>query len=273
MTGETRATGTCDGTDAGLRLFARYAHAPNARGYCGPDVGGAYQRVACGSTDPADAARARQAARQFSGAWPYQCLVAELSGLDDPLSERVGRAYWTGNDLTDMIDRVRFARALLDRFAGQAGHYWTHLEESLLPEVTATHAFHVFGVYPWSRLLGTGLPEPLMVLDSCRIRAGRVLDADDRSVRVELDGLAMAGSGLRLTEATTQTIDYRTGDGTFLPAEALATLDSSAPGAEVAVHWGFACDVLTPAEAAALRRHTTYQLRLTNARLARAGRA
>ena len=254
-------------TDPGLRLFARYAHAPNARGYCGPDVGGAYQRVACGSTDPTDAARARGAARQFSGAWPYQCLIAEQTDGADPLSEQVGRAYWTGNDLTDLVDRARFGHALLTRFAAQAGHYWAHLDEALLPEVTPTHAFHVFGVYPWSRLLPTGLPEPLMVLDSCRIRSGRVLDADDTALRVSLDTLTLDGPRLRRTDPAPRTVAYRTPDGTFIDVDALAALG---PDAEVAVHWDFACDLLTGPEATALRRHTTYQVLLTNARLERA---
>ena len=115
-------------------------------------------------------------ARGFSGAWPYQQVLAELAGIDDPLDERVVRAYWTGNELTDRVGNVRFGSALLERIRPQAGHYWGHLTDDLLAEASPTHAFHVFGVYPWSRLLETGLPEPLNVLDSCRIGWAEVVD-------------------------------------------------------------------------------------------------
>ena len=49
---------------------------------------------------------------------------------------------------------------LLDRIAAAgAGRYWTHLKPALLAEAMPTHGFHVFGVYPWTRLL-TAEPTP-----------------------------------------------------------------------------------------------------------------
>ncbi|PND48760.1 DUF6390 family protein, partial [Rhodococcus sp. ENV425] len=91
------------------------------------------------------------------------------------LDAEVVRAYWTGNALTDRIDPVEFGTRLLERLGTQAGHYWTHLTPELLAEAAPTHAFHVLGVYPWSRLLTTGMPQPVQVLDSCRIRWGTVV--------------------------------------------------------------------------------------------------
>src|SRR5574340_366291 len=162
----------------GHRLFAQYAYAPNALGYCGPSGSAGLAAVACGhGVDEQDASVDVAAlARRFSGAWPYQEILAELAGITDPLDERVVRGYWTGNELTDRTDRVRFGQTLLARLGAAAGHYWKHLTEELLVEAAPTHTFHVLGVYPWSRLLGTGMPQPLHVLDSCRIRWGTVVE-------------------------------------------------------------------------------------------------
>lgn len=249
-------------TSPGERLFARYAHAPNALGYCGPAAAAGLPQVACGGGEEVDV---RRLAAQFSGVWPYQTMMAELAGDDvDPLSEEVGRAYWTGNDLTARIDAEQLGAMLLERFAAQAGHYWTHLDEALLEEVTPTHAFHVLGVYPWTRLLHTGLSEPLHVLDSCRIRSGRVASVDDDGAWVEVDTLTWDGRVLGLSAPRPEHVARRTPDGVFAD---LAT------GDHAAIHWSFVCDRLTDDQADVLLALTERQVELTNRRLVRTGAA
>lgn len=242
------------GLSAGERLFARYAHAPNALGYCGPAAAAGLQQVACGTGEDVDV---RRLARGFSGAWPYQQMIGELAG-EDALSERVGRAYWTGNQLSHDLDARRLGEMLLERFAGQAGHYWSHLGDDLLDEVTPTHAFHVFGVYPWTRLLHTGLPEPLHVLDSCRIRTGEVLEVSPDDALVLVDTLTWDGRVLGVAEPREERVARRTPDGVFANLEV---------GHRTAIHWGFACDRLEEAESEDLLGWTERQLELTNARL------
>ncbi|MFC9789519.1 DUF6390 family protein [Rhodococcus sp. NPDC127528] len=243
----------------GHRLFARYAYAPNALGYCGPAEGRALEAVACGDGEGTDVPAL---AAMFSGAWPYQRLVAAMSGIADPLDERVGRAYWTGNELTDRIDRDRFGAEMLAEFTAAAGHYWKHLTPELLPEAAPTHAFHVFGVYPWSRLLDAGVPQPLQVLDSCRIGWGTVteirgLDAMVRSRRLEFDGT------LHLGQEQDRPSRYRAPSGVFVP-------DLRA-GDQVAVHWDFVCDRLDSEQVERLEHWTRWQLDRTNVRLTREG--
>jgi len=242
----------------GRRLFAQYVYAPNALGYCGPADAKALVSTACGHDTTTDLT---PIARRFSGAWPYQQLVARLSGRPDPLHEHVVRAYWTGNDLTESIDRAEFGAQLLDRFATQAGAYWKHLTPDLLAEAAPTHAFHVFGVYPWSRLLETGAPQPLDVLDSCRIGLGRVTSlrpegAVVRTRRLEYDGQ------LRLRPADERVVRYRTDEGTFVADLRV--------GDVVALHWDFVCDRLTPEQAEGLEYWTDWQLERTNVRLGNA---
>ena len=203
-------------------------------------------------------------APQFSGVWPYQVLIGEFVGAD-PLDERVGRAYWTGNDLTTDIDPLECGRRLLTRFAGTARHYWSHLDDSLLAEFTPTHIFHVLGVYPWTRLLAPARPEPLQVLDSCRIRVGEVAAVSTTHLDVIVDSLDYRAGLLELRAPQLERVGWRTPEGTFV--------DDPQVGDMVAVHWDFACDRLAADEATTLLELTRRQLQRTNTRLARAGAA
>lgn len=239
----------------GWRLFARYAYAPNARGYCGPPEAAQLQAVAQGGGEGVDVPAL---ARRFSGAWPYHVLMAELAGIDDPLDARIGRAYWTGSTLTREIDARRLGELLIERFSSQAGHYWKHLNGDLLNEITPTHAFHVLAVYPWSRLLVTGRPEPLEVLDSCRIRGGEVLDIDGDHLLVHAARLRWDGRQLSITEPAEERVTWwPPTDGSAPPS----------PGDFVALHWKHACDLLSGEDARELAHWTDIQIEATNHRL------
>jgi len=242
--------------DVGRRLFARYAHAPNALGYCGPAAAAALRDVACGGGEGVDV---RAIARQFSGAWPYQEVIAQLSGSGDPLDAAVVRGYWTGNDLTLGLDREAFWRALLARIKPQAGRYWDHLTDELLVEAAPTHAFHVLAVYPWSRLLGAG-PEPLRVLESCRIGWGRGSEVAPDHFVVSSSELEFDGTSLTLGSPHDRKVERL--------VEGRAFVGEATPGDIVALHWGFACDVLSEEEAGALEQSTQWQLSAMAARLA-----
>lgn len=250
---------------AGWRAFARYAHGPNALGYCGPPARSGLPglvEVALGVPE-GEQVDVPQLARSFSGAWPYQQILAGLSEVEDPLSPSVVRSYWTGGELTRRVDRTAFGAALLDHIAPLAGHYWTHLSPDLLVEAAPTHIFHVVGVYPWSRLLATGLPEPLQVIDSCRITPARVIAVEGDQLRVASRGLRFdAGAGLSLAAEAESQVSWLVDGQPFA--------DGIEVGVDVAVHWGFACDVLTPHERAELEWWTDWQLEASRPRLSRA---
>lgn len=224
----------------GVTLFARYAHAPNALGYCGPPAG-----MGAGEAD------VRAAARQFSGAWPYLQVLARLTGTVDPLDARLVEAYWLGRDLG--VDRERFGAELLALIGPQAGRQWAHLGPELLgssiDEVSADHGFHVFVVYPWSRLLGSAAGPALEVLDGCRIRCGLVVSADP--LVVTSDRLTWDGTALGLAPAAPEEI---AGSG-------------PRPGDVVAVHWDRLADRLHAEQARVLQTSTRRRLATTNARL------
>jgi Family of unknown function (DUF6390) len=79
-------------TSPGPLLFARYAYAPNALGYCGADE--PRTLLEYGDAKESDRGLA-ELARTFEGAWPYLQLIASANRIEDPLDPRVVDAYWS----------------------------------------------------------------------------------------------------------------------------------------------------------------------------------
>ena len=233
----------------GERLFARYAYSPNELGYCGPAGAAGLAAVARGEEIEFDVP---DVASHFSGAWVYQVIIGRLLGLD-PLDETVVRGYWTGNTATAGIDRAAFWDRLIAVIGPRAGAYWKHLGPSLAPEAAPSHAFHVLGVYPWSRLLDMGRPEPIGVLGDCCVRPATVT-AVGPSLTLATAALVGDGKGVRWEE-------------TAFDAPALFDRDL-AVGDRVAVHWGSVCDRLTEGEFTVLSEGLADQTDRLNARLA-----
>ena len=240
---------------SGAGMFARYAYAPNSLGYCGPHEP---STLLSGSPEQVE-----NLARRFSGAWPYLQVLAKMTGTPDPLDHRLVESYWLGGGLGAGLDPQEFTDELLAVIGPQAGHYWHHLTGDLAHEAVANHCFHVFGVYPWSRLLGKGHDrQPLNVLDNCRITWGTVLSSDGATLTVRCRRLLYDDTDkLTLSGHITRVIENGVGDR---PAAAEA-----GPGDHVALHWGRVCDRLTFDQLDTLAQSTHRQLRVTNRRLTR----
>ena len=242
-----------DPESRGVEMFARYAHAPNALGYCGPPLGATLRD---GSVD-----EVRKAATQFSGAWPYLRVLAKMTGITDPLDYRLVESYWLGGGVGANLDAGEFFDALLAIIGPQAGQYWSHLTPDLAGEAAGNHCFHVFGVYPWTRFLGRGVHEqPLSVLDNCRINWGTVISRDGDGVEVMCQGLAWDGQALTLSESSARVLDVW--------ADGYSALPDVTVGDEIAIHWDRLCGRLQPGQIQALADSTTRQLHATNQRLA-----
>lgn len=256
---------------SGAWLFARYAYAPNKLGFCGPPESAT---LATAGVDVRGVVEAdvRGAARQFSGAWHYLEVLSQLAGIADPLDLRVVESYWLGGGVNDSISGEVFGKELLARIAPRAQHYWAHLTADLLDEAAGHHSFHVFGVYPWSRLLGKfgacdappppgdSPGHPLHVLDRCRIRWGTVLAREGEQIIVSSRRLIWDGAELALSEPADELVAVAVDGLSFLP--------DVAPGDEVALHWEWLCDRLSTEQVARLQTSTLEQIERTNRRLA-----
>ena len=218
-------------SDLGALLFARYAYPPNALGYCGP--AGADAML---SRDAAEEIERR--ARRFEGAWAYLQLIAERSGIGDPLDERVVEAYWLGNDLLDNVDSAWLIDRLTQLFRGQPGGSWRQASGRAHPH----HSFQVFEVYPWIERLKPDADAPsnqvaVEIVDRCRIRTGRVLEVMGEQALVESRPLVWDGERLLAVEAIEEVAAWSVGGSTLL--------DGLSAGDTVALHWDWVCDVLT----------------------------
>lgn len=238
--------------DHGPEMFARYAYAPNALGYCGPPLGATLR--------DGSVADVRCAATQFSGAWPYLRVLAKMTGITDPLDYRLVESYWLGGGIGAGLDPDDFVDNLFAIIGPRAGRYWGHLTGELAAEAAANHCFHVFGVYPWSRLLTRGLGEqPLSVLDNCRISWGTVLSRNGNDIDVSCRGLLWDGYALSLSEPSVRHLDVWIDGYSAIPDVKV--------GEAVAIHWARLCGRLRIDQIRTLADSTARQLRVTNQRL------
>lgn len=242
----------------GPLLFARYAYAPNALGYCGADE--PRTLLEYGDAQASDRGLA-ELARTFDGAWPYLQLIAAANRIDDPLDPRVVDAYWVGNGLLDAVAPHALAHHVEDRFRGRVGRGWQDILDAVAAGAVPHHSFHVFAVYPWLGLMRTGVvDEPLRVLDQCRTTPARIQEVAGDRARVLAPLLTWSGTQLRLGPWTEREVSWR--------ADGLAFAESLRPGAWVALHWDFVCECLTPARAQRLLRATSRALGAINRRSA-----
>jgi hypothetical protein len=247
---------------AGATLFVRYAFPPNYHGACGPpDSQALFQYGAAQVVDNG----VRDLARQFNGAWPYLELIANATGIADPLDRRVVEAYWVGNRLLDRVGTRNLGDSMEDRFRARTGLQFGKVTDAVLAGGVPHHSYHVFCIYPWVGLLSDDrrYEQALMVLDRCRIRWGRIRDVRPDQLMVESRPLQFEDGRLLLGEPKVETVE-RTLDGVCL-------VDEFAPGDWVSMHWEWVCDRLEPGQLAALRHYTRLHLDVVNERLHHAG--
>jgi hypothetical protein len=240
---------------SGPVLFARYAYGPNRLGYCGPDDA---VELFGQATSGGDDAGLRRLATQFEGAFPYLQLIARANGIADPLDARVVDAYWLGNDLLRRVTPALLGDSLDVRFRRRLGtDGWQWLADKPNTGALPMHAFHVLDVFPRLGLLrGGSVDNVLHVMDSCRIRWGRVLERDGDFLVVSAVPLAVADGKLETAPPQLERIrGWRDGAG---------FVNDVAPGDVISIHWDWACDRLDARRLAALQAWTAHELAIAN---------
>lgn len=239
----------------GPQLFLRYAFMPNRLGYCGgEDHQALLDYGAEGYTDPG----LIDLAQQFEGAYPYLQVIARANGIADPLNLRVVEAYWLGNELLERVDMGALYRSLEERFRGRVGaREWSRLSAKAPAGARPHHSFHVLDVFPRAGLMRSGAAEHVLeTIEQCRIRWARVISVDGASLQVEAVPLELRDGRLELRPPQVETVVRSLNGRGFV--------DDVAKGAWVSVHWGWACDVLTPLQRSNLERYTRLHVALCN---------
>jgi hypothetical protein len=247
---------------AGPTLFVRYAFPPNYHGACGPpDSQALFEYGASGVVDEG----VRDLARQFAGAWPYLELIAQATGVGDPLARSVVEAYWVGNPLLDRVGVRSMGDSMEGRFRSHTGRQFSNVADAVCAGGLPHHSYHVFCVYPWVGLLGDDrrYEQALSVLDRCRIRWGKVHSVRPDQLMVESQPLLFDDGVLYLGPPRVEVVE-RVLDGVGL-------VDQFQVGDWVSMHWEWVCDRLDARQLKALRHYTRLHLDVVNNRLSRAG--
>jgi hypothetical protein len=233
----------------GPQLFARYAFMPNRLTYCGGDDNRAlFDYCMAGATDPG----LRALLQKFSGAMPYLQLIARCNNLADAFELRVVEAYWLGNELLESVEARALYDSLRARFARQMKADQLDLILGKAPAgAHPHHSFHVLEVCPRN-----GWPQALSFMDNCRISWGRVAMLNGATLVAEVRPLVIAGNNLALGAQERRQIARQIDGRGFI--------DAVQPGDWIAIHWGWACQVLTMRQVANLERWTQHHLRIVN---------
>jgi hypothetical protein len=240
---------------SGPVLFARYAYGPNRLGLCGPDDAEALFGQTSSNGDDREL---RDLARGFEGAYPYLELIARANAIADPLDRRVVEAYWLGSPLLERVSPNSMGESLRLRFRPKLGQRtWKWLESSAPSGAKPVHAFHVLDVFPKVGLMRSEQVENVLrVMDSCRVRWGRVIERDGDQLLVNAVPLAFADGELVLGPSRTERITaWRDGHG---------FIGQVSPDDVVSIHWDWACDILDADQVGRLIAWTRRQLEIAN---------
>jgi hypothetical protein len=235
--------------------FARYAYGPNRLGYCGPDDSAQLFGEATRGTDT-DAIR--RLAEQFEGAYPYLELIAHSNGIADPLDGRVVEAYWLGSSLLRGVTPGALGRSLEDRFQARLRKdRWRWLADKPNEGALPMHAFHVLDIFPRLGLLRTGSADDVLsVIDSCRVRWGRVLERDGDHLVVSAVPLVAIGPKLAFGPPRTERVRaWQDGAG---------FVDGIESGDVISIHWDWACEVLDSRGLGQLQGWTAHEVQVAN---------
>jgi hypothetical protein len=222
---------------------------PNRLTYCGGDDNRAlWDYCQAHQTD----AGLLQILRQFKGAIPYMRLIARCNGLADPFDRRVVEAYWLGNDLLQGVEARMLYDFLRARFSKEMSTKAMNLVLNKAPAgARPHHSFHVLEVCPRN-----GWPQALEFMDNCRISWGQVVAVNGATVTAVVQPLKVEGNDLVLDQPAPREITRQFDGQGFV--------DDVAVGDWISIHWGWACQVLTPVQVANLEKWSRYHLKLAN---------
>lgn len=238
-------------TASGMVTFIRYGFMPNRLGYCGGDDNDVlFEHAVEGRSD----SRLAPLVAKFTGAFPYLQTIAGANGISDPLDARVVEAYWLGNELLERVEASALFRSLEERFGDRlVGTLREQVLRKAPQGARPYHLFHVLDVYRHLESDEVGMA----AMDSCRISWGRVTKVEPGALMVERPPLRVHHGRLALGEPAPERV-MRTISGQGFT-------DHVAVGDTVSIHWGWACEVLLPAQAANLLRWSAHHLAIANA--------
>jgi Family of unknown function (DUF6390) len=241
----------------GVFFHAKHAYMPNNLGYCGPDKNGTIREHLEEGRAGEELVRALQG---FEAAYPFLKLIARNSGRD-VFDYSVPEAYWIGNELLERVpadDFYDFSRHELGGM-GSKGIRTTFRDTGGAP--VPHHTFYVMGAYAGGgardgrSYRSEGVMRIAELIDNCRISWGEVKWAKNRELEVSYRPVTIGQEGLRLAPPRSKRVRYNPDIKPFGSVKA---------GDVVSLHWGYACEVLTPRQVRNISKYTVTDLALAN---------
>lgn len=238
----------------GIWRCTKYAFGPNRLHYCGPDANHemkAYLKE--GRSDPG----LSLILKQFDTLSKYLRLIARSNNIVDPFDDKVVEAYWIGNDLLENIGKEALYRHLIDDHKLKKKirvKDFDDLVSKIGQGAVPHHSFHVLNV--WRRTGHMDREHTLESMDECRISWGKVLTIDGPVITVQTEPLILENSKLTLGAPLHRKITRH--------LETDTDIDLLKQGDIVTIHWGVPCEVITPKQAAVLRKYTLRNIAFAN---------
>ena len=234
----------------GMLRFIRYGFMPNRLRYCGGDE---HRLLFDHAVEDLVDGGLKRHLQKFTGALPYLQLIARANGIADPFDPRVVDAYWIGNTLLDGVEVRQLYDSLLERFGKQLQGRTRDLVLGKAPaRARPHHSFHVLDVHSRVGELG----QSLATMDHCRVSWGTVVDVAGGELVVDRVALLLELGKLVLGQPSRERV-MRQIDGRGF-------VDDARVGDVVSIHWGWACEVLSPTQLRGLERYTRHHLTIAN---------
>ena len=238
----------------GLLRCSRYAFGPNRLHYCGPDANQElFAYIDEGVSDPG----LQHLLQGFATMYPYLRLIAKANNIRDVFDERVVEAYWIGNRLLDQVQVRPFYNHLRDEQRLKHRMGWEVVDvigDKIARGAVPHHSFHVLEV--WKRTGNLQIEHTLESMDSCRISWGQVTSVDGPHIKVDAEPLVLLNGKLALGPVTPTKIVRSLG--------AEHDIETLQPGQIISIHWSTPCEVISPLQAAELKRQTLSHIRFAN---------
>ena len=232
----------------------RYSFGPNRLHYCGPDVGKElHDLIESGESNIGLA----HLLKQFKTLFPYLKYIAHINNIKDPFDSRVVEAYWLGNELLESVEQRTLYRFLTedlrvkDKLKSKEFHW---LEDKIKRGAVPHHSFHVLNI--WDQNGHGDHLKDLERMDECRISSGVVVEVKGPEIKVFTEPLVYENGKFALGPVISKTLTRQ--------LESEYDIEQIKPGQTVSIHWSVPCEVITPVQAATLRKYTLKNIGFAN---------
>ena len=242
---------------SGILFHAKHAYMPNVLGYCGPEERG---RILKGIEEGKAGDDLVTTLKEFEAAYPFLKLIARNNGRE-AFDYSVPEAYWIGNSLLERVPASDFHGFAKRELKGMGNERARSVLKGLRGPALPHHSFYVMSTYAVG---GSGNGPDLtneasrkiaVLIDSCRISWGKVVQVGAEDLKVEVKPLVIDDGRLGLGAPVLRRVKYNADVNPFGGVKA---------GDVVSIHWDYACDVLSPRQASNISKFTAADLSLVN---------